>query len=148
MRIADVCTREAVTIHSNASIREAAERMRQRHVGALVVIESDGGHAPVGMLTDRDIVVEVVAARCDPDTLSVADVMSRELATCPDDGELSDAIDIMRTRGVRRLPVVDAQGAIAGVLAVDDIYGAMGSELRDLGHALVREQLQEMQART
>jgi CBS domain-containing protein len=149
MRIADICTTQVAHIGPDASVREAAETMRKRHVGSLVVIEQpDGERVPIGIITDRDIVVAVVAANVDADTLFVADVMTRHLATCNEDQELFDAIGVMRLRGVRRLPVLDAKGGLAGLLSADDIYGALGSHLRELGHALTREQVREMEVRT
>lgn len=149
MRIADICTRNAIHIDTGESVRDAAELMRQRHVGSLVAVaKSDGERVPVGMLTDRDIVVAIVALGIAPDTVTVGDTMTTPLASCTDEDDLFDAIATMRRRGVRRLPVTSrATGRLMGIVSADDIYGALGLHLRDLSSALTREQVHEMEAR-
>lgn len=148
MRIADVCTHDVVEIAADASLNEAAEVMRKRHVGALVVTEQpDGEHIPVGIITDRDIVLAVVAPGVRPESLTAGDVMTHPLATCREDEELFDAIVTMRDRGVRRLPVLNAEGGLAGIVAADDIFGALGTHMRDLGQVLGREQVRETRNR-
>ncbi len=149
MRVADICTRCTVNVGMSESVRVAAELMRKRHVGSLVVIgDSGNGCDPLGILTDRDIVLAVTAAGADPESLTVGDVMTRSPATCADDDDLFDAIGTMRTRGVRRLPVIDAEGRLAGVISVDDIYGTLGAQLCELGLALTRGHVREMETRT
>ena len=148
MRISDICNRNVVHIGAAASIREAAEAMRANHVGALIVIDQPNGERiPIGVITDRDIVVAVVARGVDPQALTVGDVMSRPPATCGEDEEIFDAIETMRGRGVRRLPVLNAKGGLAGMLSTDDIYGALSAHSGELSRALTREQVHEMQAR-
>ena len=148
MRIADICTHDVVQIAADASLAEAADTMRRRHVGALVVTEQPNGErVPVGMLTDRDIVLAVVAPGIAPEQLTAADVMTHPLATCREDEELFDAIQTMRERGVRRLPVLDAKGGLAGMVAADDIFSALGTHMRDLGQVLGHEQARETNLR-
>ena len=148
MRIADICTRDVVQIGPDAPLREAAETMRRRHVGALVVTEQPNGEQiPLGIITDRDIVLAVVAPAVTPEALTTADVMTRDLATCSEDEELFDAIQTMRKRGVRRLPVLNARGGLAGIVAADDIFTALGTHLRDLSQVLGHEQARETQLR-
>lgn len=149
MRIADICTHNPIHIAASASVRDAAGMMRHRHVGALIVLGAENGNrAPVGILTDRDIVVSVVVDGVDPDTLQVFDVMTRKVATCGEDQDLFDAIGTMRRNGVRRLPVLDAAGELSGMVSADDIYGAIGAHLSELGQALTREQVREMGLRS
>ena len=149
MRISDICTRRVVEIRSGASVREAAETMRKRHVGALVVVDQPNGERiPIGIVTDRDIVVAVVAPGVDPQSLTVGDVMSRNPATCAENEDLFDAIETMRKRGVRRLPVLNPKGGLAGIVTIDDIYGALSAHMGELSHALSREQVREMEVRT
>lgn len=144
MRISEACTRDAVCIDGNQPVRSAAKLMRDRHVGALVVVERlDGERSPVGILTDRDIVVAVVAAGVDPDALLVADVMSRSPATCDIDEDLIDAIELMRLRGVRRLPVVNLHGGVVGLIAIDDAQAALVAQLHALTRAVTAEQVHE-----
>lgn len=148
MRIADICTRDVIQVGADASLREAAEVMRHRHVGALVVVEQpNGGQVPIGILTDRDIVLSVLAPGVDIDALKVADVMTANLATCRESDVLFDAIRTMRDHGVRRLPVLDSTGGLSGMVAADDIYSALGTHLQELSRALTREQVREMQSR-
>lgn len=149
MRILDICTHHVAHIAADASVRAAAETMRKRHVGSLVVVDQPNGERmPIGIVTDRDIVLSVVAAGVDAHRLTVADVMSRNLATCGENEELFDAIATMRLRGVRRLPVLGGKSQLVGMVSADDIYGALGSHLRELGQALTREQVREMERRT
>lgn len=149
MRISDICTRDAVHIRAAATVREAAESMRKHHVGALVVVDQPNGERiPIGMITDRDIVVSVVAAGVDPQSLTVGDVMSRLPATCSEDEDVFEAIETMCDRGVRRLPVLNAKGGLAGMLSTDDVFGALSTHARELSHALTREQVHEMLARS
>ena len=148
MRIAEICTRDVVHVTADTSLRDAAEIMRNRHVGAVVVVEQPNGElVPVGILTDRDIVLSVLAPGIDIDALAVADVMTDNVATCRESDGLFDAIRVMRHRGVRRLPVLNAQAGLAGMVAADDIYGALGTHLQELSRALTREQVREMQTR-
>ena len=148
MRIADICTKHVFHITATATIREAAEMMRKCHVGALVVAEKPNGErVPVGIVTDRDIVVSVIAPGVDMHTLTVGDVMSTRLATCSENDDLLIAIEAMRKRGVRRLPVLNTKGGLAGMVTSDDIYGGLTREMNDLSRALVHEQVREMQER-
>lgn len=149
MLIADICTRDVVHIGPDASLRDAAELMRSTHVGALVVVSRPNHEmVPIGMLTDRDIVLSAVAPGVDLEAVTVGDAMSQRLATCNEDQDAFDAIAIMRQHGVRRLPVLNANGGLAGLVAADDIYGAIGMHMSELSQAFVREQVQEMQMRT
>jgi CBS domain-containing protein len=148
MRIADVCTHLVVSTQATVSVREAAEAMRQHHVGALVVVEKPNGERiPVGIVTDRDIVVAVVATGGNPDKLTLGQIMSKPVATCTESEGLFAAILTMREHGVRRLPVLNAKGGLAGMVSADDIYGALGAQMVDLGEALAREETREMQER-
>src|SRR5690242_1650293 len=146
MRIADLCTRVLVSTQVTVSVRDAAEAMRQHHVGALVVVEKPNGERiPVGIVTDRDIVVAVVATGGNPDKLTLGQIMSRPVVTCTESEGLFAAILTMREHGVRRLPVFNAKGGLAGMVSADDIYGALGAQMVDLGEALTREETREMQ---
>ena len=149
MNISDICTRSVIHIEADQSIEAAAELMRKRHVGSLVVVDKpDGERTPVGILTDRDIVLAVIAPGIEARSLTVGDVMSRQLATCSEADDLFDAIATMRRHGVRRLPVLNRNGGLAGMVSADDIYGALGVHLQELSQALTREQVREMELRT
>lgn len=148
MRISEICTRHVFHVPSTLSVREAAEKMRKCHVGALVVVDNPNGkRIPTGIITDRDIVVEMVGPGVDPQSLTVGDVMSPRPACCGETDDVLHAIEIMRKRGVRRLPVLDAKGSLVGMVTADDVIGGITRELNDLSRALVREQVREMQER-
>jgi CBS domain-containing protein len=148
MRIADVFTRTVVHVPPEMSVVDAARAMREHHVGALIITDSsNGGGVPIGIVTDRDIAIEVVAAGVDPATLTVRDIMTREPVTCGADEELHDLIRTMNQTGVRRIPVVSPEGALAGIVTADDVIGALSWHLRELTRALTHGQALEMQRR-
>jgi len=137
MTIARLCKRDIVTVGANASLREAAALMRGRHVGALLVtVPGDLGEQAVGMLTDRDMVVEILARDLDPGDVKVAQVASRGLASVPGSASIADAVAVMQQAGVRRLLVTEAQGQIAGFVSADDLLDALAGELGGLAQAL------------
>ncbi|HEV2621814.1 MAG TPA: CBS domain-containing protein [Frateuria sp.] len=149
MQVHDICTHQVVSISPAASVTEAAGVMRKQHVGMLVVVEQPNGERiPVGVLTDRDIVVEVVAPGAPCAQLRVDEVMSRDPAVCSHDEQLLDAVARMRLRGIRRLPVLNDKGGLCGLLSLDDIYGALGVYLQEMSRALTRSQAREMESRT
>lgn len=148
MRISDICTQRVVSVTPDASIHEAARMMRQHHVGCLVVVDrANGDRAPVGLITDRDIVLAIVAPDVDPKVLTAGDAMTRDITTCGEDEELFDVLQTMRNVGVRRLPVVDARGRLAGIVTADDAIGALSWHLNELARALTHEQTREMEER-
>ncbi len=144
MPIGELCSREVVFVRREDSIREAAQLMRQHHVGdVLVVDEKDAQRVPVGIVTDRDIVVEVVAKNVDLDVVTVDDIMSLELVSARDTDGVYETIQLMRMKGVRRLPIVNARGGLVGILALDDIIELLAEELSALAKIIAREQAQE-----
>ena len=143
MHVGQVCNREAVTISPHAQVALAAQLMREKHVGYLVVIEPDFAGATqraIGVLTDRDIVVDVVARDLDPRQALVRDVMSPNPVTIALTESISMAAQEMRRLGVRRLPVVGSLGELQGVVSLDDILDAASGELRNLAGAVHKEQ--------
>ena len=120
--IAHSCVRDVVTVDRNATVADAAALMREHHVGAVVMVEDRGeARHPMGILTDRDIVVEVIAAGLDPATVKVAEIVQRPLAVVGEDADCSETARAMAINGVRRLPVVDGNGALTGLVALDDL---------------------------
>jgi CBS domain-containing protein len=111
MPIGDICIREMMIATRETTVQEAARLMRENHVGDLLVVDRVNGHrTPLGIVTDRDIVVAVVALDLDPGALSVGDIMGAELETAPQDQGMFETIHQMRSAGVRRIPVVTRQG--------------------------------------
>jgi CBS domain-containing protein len=143
MRVNEICSRAVSHVRRDVSILEAAHRMREEHVGDLIVVdEKEGRRFPVGMLTDRDMVVGILARDADHvRQLDVGDVMGSSLVTAYEEEDLAPVLRRMRTFGVRRLPVVDAEGSLTGVLSVDDVIPALSDEMADLA-ALVSSQAQ------
>lgn len=148
MKVGDACNREVVVVERNASVRDAARLMRDFHVGDLIVVESgDGRRRPVGILTDRDIVVGVLAKDVDIESVAVQDVMGGELLTASEDESLPDTVKRMRAAGVRRTPVVDREGMLIGILTVDDLLDLLSETLNDLSRLVSREISQEQRRR-
>ncbi len=148
MRVQDICTHHVVHIVATESLIEAAVMMRERHVGNVVVVENlDGKRRPIGILTDRDIIVAVVAAGLTPETLLVSDVMSKPVYCCGRTQSVFDAIAIMHDQGVRRLPVLNENGSLLGVIAADDIWIALSKQLKVLGEITVRDRVAEIERR-
>lgn len=148
MSVGEFCNREVIIVEKQESVVEAAKLMRHHHVGDVVVVEEkEGVKVPVGIVTDRDIVIEVLAEDVEPASVSVADIMSSELAKVREEDELLQTIQFMRSRGVRRLPVVDAQGGLVGILTVDDVLDLVAEQLSDLVGLATREQYRESKTR-
>jgi CBS domain-containing protein len=143
MNLARLCNRNVATVRQSDELTTAAELMRERHIGYLVVVEpqvTDGGFKPIGVLTDRDIVVTVVARGTDPRTLRVGDVMTRPAVIATESDSLKTALESMRRIGVRRLPVVGDRGQLVGVLSLDDIIDSLAAELTDVAGSIRTEQ--------
>lgn len=149
MRVGAICTRGPVYVPRDASLTDAARRMRTSHVGAVVVVdEQERRPIPVGMLTDRDVVVGVLAAEEEHfGLLAVGDVMGCKLVTALEDEDVGEVLRRMRSAGVRRVPVVDADGCLSGVLSVDDVVLALGSELEDVAAIMVGQRATERSER-
>ncbi len=148
MAVGEICNREVVIAEKMLSVVEAAQLMRTHHVGDLVVVEERAGRRlPVGIVTDRDIVVEVVAAGVNPDALKVGDIMGPEVATVRESEGLFEALRFMRDKGVRRMPVVDSTGALAGILTLDDLLSLLAEEMTELAKLVSHERQREASVR-
>ena len=149
MTVAEICNRNVVVAPKTEKIIDAARRMRTSHVGALVIIENrNGRHIPVGIVTDRDIVVGVVSG--DPEhILSVlaSDIMSEDLVTAKEHDSVESALKKMGEHGVRRVPIVDVDGTLVGILTLDDILQYLTAQQSGLVALVAREQRHERQYR-
>lgn len=126
----DLATRNVVTIGADASLIECAQVMRARHVGSVIVTAPDSaGLVPIEVVTDRDIVVEAVAAGLDAATLTAADIMTAEMVSVDVGDDLLDILARMREHGVRRVLVLDDAGALAGIVALENLLEALGEQL-------------------
>jgi CBS domain-containing protein len=147
MTAGEYCNREVVITDKDTSVTDAAILMRQHHVGDLVVVDKQAGKAlPIGVLTDRDLVMEVLAQKIDPGLLAIKDIMSSELVTVSEKQALLDVLDIMQKKSVRRIIVVDEEGGLQGLLSADDVIELIAEAMNDLTklvrHEMTREQKQ------
>lgn len=148
MRVGEICNREVVVIEEERSVTQAAAVMREYHVGDVVVVRKQyGKQAPVGILTDRDIALGIVANGTDPESVSVGDAMSFNLTTVTEDDDLMHAIEVMREHGIRRVPVTDAEETLVGILTVDDVLDLLSEVLIDLAHLVDRQRRRETRTR-
>lgn len=144
MDVREVCKQVVVFAYRSMALNEAARLMREHHVGSLVVVEErDAGKWPAGMLTDRDIVIAVVARDLDPRTLAVSEAMSTDVVSVRDDDSVLDAVALMRRRGVRRVPVVTRAGQLVGIVTLDDLLRIVVAQLDDLVAAISGELVAE-----
>ncbi len=134
MTVGKICRHDLDTADELESVQTAAQRMGTRNVGTLVVLREGG--RPAGILTDRDVAVRVVGRGRDPFTTCVADVMTAELETVSENVTIEDALRRMRSRGVRRLPVVSREGECIGMISLDDILAHIAQEFAVLGRLL------------
>ncbi len=148
MSMSEFCNREVVFATREMSLPDAAQLMRTYHVGDLVVVdEINGKRIPVGMVTDRDMAIEVVSQAIDPNKLNVGDIMSQQLFSVPENEGVFETIRLMRSKGVRRLPVVNQEGGLVGIVAADDILDLLAEEIAELAKVAPREQEHEAKTR-
>jgi len=149
MPIGDICVRDVVIAAKDMTVREAAKLMRQNHVGDLVVTEENTGgrHIPLGIVTDRDLVLSVIATTLDPSVFTVGDLLIRDVVTVSEDQGIFESIQHMRKNGVRRMPVVDRHGGLVGIISIDDLIQLLGEEMGLLAKLLSQEQLREAQTK-
>ncbi|MDX1253294.1 MAG: CBS domain-containing protein [Gammaproteobacteria bacterium] len=148
MPIGEICNRDVVFAYRNMAIPEIAQLMRNHHVGDLVVVEEKNGkRIPAGIITDRDIVIELVAKGADVNTVTASDIMSPELVTARESEGVFETIQLMRLKGVRRIPIVDNGGGLAGIVSVDDLFDLLAQEMNELARLISREQIREVKTR-
>ncbi|MEO8653240.1 MAG: CBS domain-containing protein [Ramlibacter sp.] len=136
MNIASICQRRVITIEADASLKEAATSMRENHVGALVVVDAVEASRVTGVVTDRDLAIEVLAGDVDAARISIGQLVNGALVAVAGSASIRDAVTAMDEGGVRRLLVTDADGRVIGFLSSDDLLDAVSSELSGLASAL------------
>lgn len=133
MTVSSICSHRVITVDRDISIAVAAAVMRDNNIGYLVVMDDrTGSGTPIGVISDRDIVIKVTARDVDPHAVTVAEVMTAHPLTAAVDDRISDTLHRMRRLGVRRVPVVGASGSVSGVLSVDDVVDHLVSQLADV----------------
>lgn len=137
MTVASICKREIVTLDAGASLRDAALAMRAEHVGSLVVTQLIGGaEQAIGVVTDRDLVVDALALDLDPHRTNIGQLAKRHLSAVPGNASLGEAVEIMREAGVRRLLVTEGDGRIVGIVSFDDVLEALAGQISGLAGAV------------
>jgi len=149
MPIGDICNRDVITVHPEDTVLQAAKLMRQQHVGDVVVMDlRDGKNVPIGIVTDRDVVVELVAPELDPSIITVGDIMVPELTKVREGAGVFETIQTMCDKGVRRLPVVtDDNEELAGIVTFDDLMMLLAEEFGALTRLLTCERINEASSR-
>lgn len=148
MPIGEICNREVVVAWRNDTALEASRLMRQNHVGNVLIIDDRNGvQVPVGIVTDRDLIMEIMAPELDGATITVGDIMSRELVTVKESTGIFEAIQYMRQKAVRRLPIVDENGGLVGILTLDDLLELLSEEFLEIAKLVRNEQQKESRSR-
>lgn len=149
MAISELCNREVIVAARSDSALEAARLMRTHHVGdVLVVDEREGKRIPVGIVTDRDLVMESIALEVDPREVSVGDIMISNMATVKENTGIFETVQYMRSKGVRRMPVVGQDGALVGIVTLDDLLVLLAEEMGALAKLISTEQQMEIDTRS
>lgn len=136
MDISKLCRREIVSVSANASVREAAMAMRAHHVGSLIVTDPEEGGRAMGVITDRDLVINLLAPGAPVDGQTIGSLCSTQLVGIVATATVGDAVQAMRNAGVRRLLVVRSDGSLVGLVSSDDLFEAIAGEFEALTGAL------------
>lgn len=148
MIVGDYCRHGVVTVASTADVVETARLMRDEHVGFLVVQkEGDPQRTPLGVVTDRDIVLQVIAREIDPRSVTAADIMTGKPLLANEKDDLNEVVQAMRIAGIRRIPVLTEAGSLTGVIAMDDALEVVAGLLGDVCGSIRNEQSQERRLR-
>ena len=144
MTIGAICNREVITVQRDATVLHAAMLMREYHVGDVVVVEARNEQCvPVGIVTDRDVVIKLVATELDSAVITVGDIMESKLTIVKEHSGVFEAIQAMTAKGVRRLPVVDIEGGLVGIVTLDDLLLLLAKEFSSLTKLIAHEQKNE-----
>jgi CBS domain-containing protein len=136
MSLDRICSKDVVTISPDATVLEAAKLMQSKHIGCVVVVDDA---RPIGILTDRDIVIKLVVREHNPAQTAVKDIMTANPTMVNVNYDLLDAVRLMRNRGVRRLPIVNEHRHLLGIVTMDDVVTALGAEVGDLAGTVQKE---------
>lgn len=149
MKVGDICNRSVIIIDEEDSALSAAQLMREFHVGDVIIVRaSDGRRVPTGIVTDRDLVLEIMALSVDPDKVAVKELFSGpKLVSAQIDDDLEETLDAMRAHGVRRMPVVERDGSLAGIVTVDDVLDQVTDQLTDIVRLVAVQQRREQRLR-
>lgn len=146
-KLKEFATTLVAVVEPETSARVVAQLMRRHHIGALVVVDAQDKNKPVGIVTDRDLVLELMAEGLDPAVFTAGDIMSVDLVTAGLDMDAMDAVQLMRKYRLRRLVITDATGHLAGIVTIEDVLALLTRELADLAIDLGSARDRETRAR-
>ncbi len=142
-KLKEFATTLVAVVEPETSAREVAQLMRRHHIGALVVVDASDKNKPIGIVTDRDLVLELMAEGLDPAVFTAGDIMSVDLVKAHPEMNAMDAVQLMKMHQLRRLVIIDGSGNLAGIVTIEDVLALLTSELAelaaDLGAARDRE---------
>lgn len=148
MLLRELCTPDVVSCAADRSALHAAHLMRQHHVGDLIVVEDVASDpSPIGMVTDRDIVLEVLGKELDPARVTLRQIMRTPVVIASLGEDITQALERMKFHGVRRIPVVDESSRLVGVLSLDDLLKRLAADAVSLAEVVSREQDREHRIR-
>lgn len=148
MPISECCNIGVVCCEATASIPEVASLMRKHHVGDVIVVENrDGARLPIGIVTDRDIVIETMALQLDASVFTAGDIMTPSLVTVRENQGFVDTLRLMRHHKIRRMPIVTQAGTLFGIVTADDIINLLAMELSMMTGTIIEQPMREEQLR-
>jgi CBS domain-containing protein len=146
MNVGEICSRNVIHIAPHNSVLDVARIMREQHVDSVVVVDYlDGEIRPQGMITDRDLVHEVLAAQIDPTVVTAEDILTSELICVTETHNVTDALKYMRYYGVRKAPVVNIEGVLVGLFSIEDSLSTLSEEFSEIVKLLSSELNNERQ---
>ncbi|WP_115707234.1 CBS domain-containing protein [Legionella sainthelensi] len=149
MIVGEYCDRDVVVINCNESVKNAAELMRQYHVGDLVLLEEQKNKtAPISIVTDRDLVIEVMAAGIAPESLLIKDIITEPFSSVFENDNLLDALELMHSKKIRRLPVINNDKTLVGIITLDDFIEILAENMAKVGDVIKLQQQKEAKQRT
>ncbi len=141
MNIGPICSRETIIASPSDSIQAASQLMLQYNIGSLVIVETDTkGNKPIAIVTDRDIVLKVIARELKISEVKLADIMTTKLLTAKETDDVYETLKKMRAKVVRRIPVVDDEGYLKGILTIDDLLEFFNKEMGEIVSLFKKEQ--------
>ena len=146
MQLGEVCNRDVIIATESCSVIEAAKLMYDYHVGSIIIVNKENEISkPIGIVTDRDLVINLLAENLLPQKVTIKELMNSKLITGKDTDQLWDSLNIMCTHGIRRMPVVDKDNCLLGIISADDIVELLSEQLQNLTRLIAIEQKKEVE---
>lgn len=145
MSVREYCNLNVICCEADTPVAEVAMLMRKHHVGDVVVVdhEGEGARIPIGIITDRDILIETIALDIEARLFTASDLMTSPVTTVQEDASVSEALGIMRGKRIRRLPVVTRAGTLFGMVTLDDFVNLLSAELSMIAGLMVEQTIRE-----